>query len=106
MLRRRMAAGDHLRRNQAPLRHRGAGTDLQTLPDGQLTQRLKLTRAAADKLGHQDRFSKVPLAVSFSEDWHYGLEDAFESQAFETFRQRSGSAAGHVHSSRPLRHRM
>jgi len=40
--------------------------NLQTLPDNQLTQRLKLNREAAQKLGYADRFSKVPLAVSFS----------------------------------------
>ena len=39
--------------------------NLQTLPDGQLTQRFKLAREGAEKTGHADRFSKVPLAVSF-----------------------------------------
>jgi cholesterol oxidase len=31
--------------------------NLQTLPDGQLTERLKLTREAAEKLGHRERFA-------------------------------------------------
>jgi cholesterol oxidase len=37
--------------------------NLQTLPDGQLTKRFLLAREGAEKLGHADRFSKVPLAV-------------------------------------------
>src|SRR5687768_4348460 len=32
--------------------------NLQTIPDGQLTQRFKLAREAAATLGHQDRFAK------------------------------------------------
>ncbi len=68
--------------------------NLQTLPDGQLTQRLKLTRAAADKLGHQNRFSKVPLAVSFSEDWHYGLQDAFDPRHSKPFVNAQGQQQG------------
>jgi cholesterol oxidase len=44
---------------------------LQVIPDGQLTQRFILAREAARNLGYSDRFSKAPLAVSFSEDWNY-----------------------------------
>src|SRR4051812_36262801 len=47
--------------------------NLQSLPDGQLTQRFKLAREAAHNLGYEDRFRKAPLAVSFSEDWNYDL---------------------------------
>ena len=53
--------------------------NLQTLPDGQLTQRFKLAREAAEKLGHADRFSKVPLAVTFSPEWNYELKDPVQA---------------------------
>ena len=46
------------------------------LPDNQLTSRYRLMREGAEAIGHADRFRKLPLAVSFSEDWHYGLDDA------------------------------
>lgn len=68
--------------------------NLQTLPDGQLTERLKLTREAAEKLGHQDRFAKAPLAVSFSPDWHYGLADPFDRRHSKTFVNAQGQQQG------------
>jgi cholesterol oxidase len=68
--------------------------NLQTLPDGQLTERLKLTREAAEKLGHRDRFAKAPLAVSFSPDWHYGLPDAFDRRHSKTFVNAQGQQQG------------
>ena len=71
--------------------------NLQTIPDGQLTQRLKLTQAAAEALGHRDRFSKAPLAMSFSPDWHYGLDESIRPPPLSSLRQRAGRAAGHVH---------
>src|SRR5690554_6121531 len=51
---------------------------VQTLPDNQLTERYKLMRDGAEAIGHGDRLRKVPLAVSFSDDWHYGLPDAHD----------------------------
>ena len=68
--------------------------NLQTIPDGQLTQRLKLTREAAGKLGHADRFAKVPLAVSFSPEWNYQLNDPFTPQHSQTFTNAHGQAQG------------
>jgi cholesterol oxidase len=68
--------------------------NLQTLPDGQLTERLKLTRDAAEKLGHLDRFSKAPLAISFSPDWHYQLEDPFDRRHSRTFVNAHGQQQG------------
>ena len=68
--------------------------NLQTIPDGQLTERLKLTREAAGKLGHQDRFSKAPLAVSFSPDWHYGLDDPFDRKHSRSFVNAQGQQQG------------
>ena len=68
--------------------------NLQTLPDGQLTERLKLTREAAEKLGHRERFSKAPLAVSFSPDWHYGLDDPFDRRHSKPFVNAQGQQQG------------
>ena len=67
---------------------------LQTIPDGQLTQRFKLVREAAEKLGHRDRFSKTPLAVSFSPDWNYQLSDPFDPRHSRTFTNAHGQQQG------------
>ena len=68
--------------------------NLQTLPDGQLTQRFKLAREAAEKLGHAGRFSKTPLAVSFSPEWNYQLNDPFKPQHSKTFTNAQGQQQG------------
>jgi len=68
--------------------------DLQTIPDGQLTQRLKLTREAAEKLGHATRFAKAPLAVSFDPEWNYRLEDPFDRRHSRTFTNAHGQQQG------------
>ena len=67
---------------------------LQTVPDGQLTQRFKLAREAAEKLGHRDRISKTPLAVSFSPDWNYQLTDPFDPRHSRTFTNAQGQQQG------------
>ena len=66
---------------------------LQTVPDGQLTQRFKLVREAAERLGHRDRFSKTPLAVSFSPDWNYQLSDP----SYRVRRPREEHAGPQLH---------
>ena len=68
--------------------------DLHVLPDGQLTQRFKLAREAAGKLGHADRFAKVPLAVSFSPDWNYQLNDPVNPKHSKTFTNAHGQQQG------------
>lgn len=68
--------------------------NLQTLPDGQLTERLKLTRGAAEALGYAERFSKAPLAVSFSPDWHYQLDDPFDRRHSRPFVNAQGQQQG------------
>ena len=68
--------------------------NLQTVPDGQLTQRFKLAREAAEKLGHADRFSKAPLAVSFSPEWNYQLNDPFKAEHSKTFTNAQGQQQG------------
>ena len=68
--------------------------NLQTLPDGQLTQRLKLAREAAEKLGHADRFSKAPLAVTFSPEWNYQLPEPFTAKHSRPFTNAQGQQQG------------
>jgi cholesterol oxidase len=68
--------------------------NLQTVPDGQLTQRFKLMQEAAASTGHADRFAKTPLAVSFSPDWHYGLDEPFEARHSRPFTNAQGQAQG------------
>jgi cholesterol oxidase len=68
--------------------------NLQVLPEGQLTQRFKLAREAAGKLGHADRFAKVPVAVSFSPDWNYQLNDPFNPKHSKTFTNAHGQQQG------------
>ena len=67
---------------------------LQVLPDNQLTQRFKLAREAADALGQRDRFSKAALAVSFSPDWSYELDDPFNHRHSKQFTNAHGQQQG------------
>jgi cholesterol oxidase len=68
--------------------------NLQVVPDGQLTQRFKLAREAAHNLGYGDRFRKAPLAVSFSEDWNYDLDDPFNPKHSKQFINPQGQRQG------------
>jgi len=68
--------------------------DLQVIPDGQLTRRFEIARDAARNLGHANRFAKAPLAVSFSEDWNYQLEDPFDHKHSRQFTNAHGQRQG------------
>jgi cholesterol oxidase len=68
--------------------------NLQTVPDGQLTQRAKLTQEAAAKTGHLARFLKTPLAASFSPEWNYDLPDPFNAKHSRTFTNAQGQEQG------------
>jgi len=72
----------------------GRMLDVQVLPDTQLTERLKLMKEAADKLGYGDRFRKVPIAVTFDPEWHYGLDDPFNEKHSKPFTNAHGKAQG------------
>jgi cholesterol oxidase len=67
---------------------------LQVVPDGQLTRRFKMAREAAHNLGYDSRFSKADLAVSFSGDWHEGLEDAYDPKHSKPFVNAHGQRQG------------
>lgn len=68
--------------------------DLQTVPDNQLTQRFKLAREAAEALGYGDRVSKVPLAVTFSNEWNYQLPDPHHPKHSKPFTNAQGQTQG------------
>ena len=68
--------------------------NLQVIPDGQLTNRFVLAREAARNLGYADRFAKAPLAVSFSDDWNYQLEDRFNPKHSRQFTNAHGQRQG------------
>ena len=66
----------------------------QTIPDGQLTQRYKLMRQAAQHEGVEDRFGSVPLAVSFDSEWNYQLPDARSPRRSKAFTNAQGQVQG------------
>src|SRR5688572_10331815 len=68
--------------------------NLQLVPDGQLTQRFMLAREGAEKIGQGPRLSKTPLAVSFSPDLHYQLNDPFNPRHSKTFTNAHGQQQG------------
>lgn len=72
----------------------GRVMNVQCLPDGQWTERMKLMKEGADAIGAGDRWRKLELAVSFSPAWHYGLEDAVDPRHSERFVNAHGVEQG------------
>ena len=68
--------------------------NLAVVPDNQLTSRFKIAREAAHNLGYDTRFSKAPLAVTFSEQWHPDLEDAYDQKHSVPFVNAHGQQQG------------
>ena len=64
------------------------------IPAGQQTQRYKLLKQAADKLGVGDRFISVPLAVSFDPEWNYDLPDPHDPRHSRSFVNPQGQRQG------------
>jgi cholesterol oxidase len=67
---------------------------LQTLPDNQLTARFKLMQETAERLGYEQRFQKLPLAVTFNPEWHYGLPDKFNTRHSREWINDQGQTQG------------
>ena len=72
----------------------GAMLNVSELPDNQLTERFKLMREAAEKIGEGDRFRKLPLAVRFSESWRYELDDPFDEKHSVPWTNAQGETQG------------
>ena len=64
------------------------------LPDTQLTERYKLMRDGAEALGHGARHQKLPLAVTFSDDWTYDLDDPHHPRHSHSWTNAHGMAQG------------
>jgi cholesterol oxidase len=54
----------------------GKMLNVQTVPDGQMTERTRVMKEGATAIGHGDRFRLLPLAVTFNPEWNYQLTDA------------------------------
>ena len=65
-----------------------------TLPDNQLTERFKLMRESANKIGSGERFEKLPIAVQFDENWHYQLDEPFDEKWSKQFVNKFGQQQG------------
>ena len=72
----------------------GRMLNVQELPDGQLTERFKLMRDGAEAIGEGHRFRKLPLAVNFDENWHYGLDDPHDDRHSQTWTNAQGRPQG------------
>lgn len=67
---------------------------VRSIPPSQHTQRYKLMKQAAQKLGYGDRFMSVPLALSFDPDWNYDLPDPLNEKHSKPFLNSQGQQQG------------
>lgn len=67
---------------------------VREIPPGQHTQRYKLMKQAAQKLGYGDRFMSVPLALSFDPEWNYDLPDPLNESHSKPFINPQGQRQG------------
>lgn len=67
---------------------------VREVPANQLTRRFQLVRQAAENIGASQRFRALPLAVSFSERWHYDLPEPFDPRHSERFTNAQGQEQG------------
>jgi len=67
---------------------------VREIPPGQHTHRYQLLQKAAEKLGYRERFSSVPLAVSFDPGYNYALPDPLDAKYSKTFVNPQGQSQG------------
>ncbi|MGH7164006.1 MAG: GMC oxidoreductase [Nitrospiraceae bacterium] len=72
----------------------GRMLNVQSLPETQATERYKLMKNAAQRLGYGSRFHPVPLAVTFNPDWTYGLPDPFDDRHSKSWTNAQGQQQG------------
>ena len=72
----------------------GGMLGIRQLPDGQLTERTRLMKEAAEAIGEGHRFRKVDLAVTFDDNWHYGLPDAHSPSHSKSWTNPHGRKQG------------
>jgi cholesterol oxidase len=68
--------------------------NVQQVPDNQWTERMKLMKEAAEKIGKGDRFKKLELAVSFDPDWTYDSADPHDLAKSKRFKNDQGVEQG------------
>jgi cholesterol oxidase len=68
--------------------------NVQEVPDNQWTERMKLMKEGADKIGKPDRFKKLELAVSFDPNWTYNCEDPHNPRWSKPFVNQQGVDQG------------
>jgi cholesterol oxidase len=68
--------------------------NVQAVPDNQWTDRMKLMKEGAEKIGQGDRFKKLELAVTFDKDWTYGLDDPHNPAKSKRFLNAQGIEQG------------
>lgn len=74
--------------------HVGAMLGARPVPAGQRTARWRLMEDAAEKAGMRARLRELPLAVTFDDDWHYGLADPFDGKHSRPFVNAHGAVQG------------
>ena len=72
----------------------GRMLNVQTIPQNQLTERYKLMKDGAEKLGYGTRFRPVPLAVTFNPKWNYSLQDPCNDSQSRTWINDQGQEQG------------
>jgi cholesterol oxidase len=68
--------------------------NVQQVPDNQWTERMKLMKEAAEKIGNGDRFKKLELAVTFDPDWTYDQPDPHNPANSKEFENDQGVKQG------------
>jgi len=68
--------------------------NVQKIPDNQWTERMKLMKEAAGKIGKGDRFKPLELAVSFNPEWSYAQPDPHNPAQSKRFVNPQGVEQG------------
>lgn len=68
--------------------------NIQEVPDNQLTDRSKVVRLGAEKIGEAARFRKLTLAVSFDPEYSYNRPDPHNPSHSKTFVNKQGATQG------------
>jgi cholesterol oxidase len=72
----------------------GKMLNVRPVPERQWPERTKLMKEAAERIGFADRFEPLELAVSFDDDWHYGLPNPHSHTRSKTFTNAQGQEQG------------
>ena len=68
--------------------------NVQQVPDNQWTERMKLMKEGAEKIGKGNRFKKLELAVSFDPEWTYDADNPHDPAKSKRFVNAQGVEQG------------